>query len=722
MSVIQSLREKGAWIMTAVIAFALLVFVVEEGLRNKSSFGGSSNTLGKVNGKSIDRVEFEERFQKIEERYTQAGYPMDENSRVQERNRLWDEYVDDALLQKEYDELGLEVTDKELGDLLYGANPPQDFRQSFTDPNTGQFDPNAAYQRVQGIRKNKSSLEYKSFFGDYIPALIKMRKKEKLESLMNSSIYMPKWIVEKMNAENSQIASISYVSVPYVTIPDSTIKVTDADVNEYVNRNKGLFRQEKASGIDYVYFNAAPSKADSAATELQQNNLQANFAAASPADVPQLLINEGTQLPYYNSYIARNEIKIANIDSIISTPSGQVFGPYLDGSSYVLARVVDIKSVPTMVKVRHILVSTHQQSQTGQLQQVRDETVAKNLADSLATAIRSGSNFDSLVVKFSEDGTRDKGGIYDSIVTGRMVASFNDFIFTNPVGAKGVVKTEFGFHYIEILQQKGSVVPGYKIAYLSKSVIASDETENNARSLATQFAAENRTKKQFDDAAKKANLEVFNAAEIKPLDPAVRGVGLEGNARDLVRWIFTEAEKGEVAERPFLVGDKYIVPVLTHVYEEGTMDAERARANSEFKIRQEKKAKQIADKIGNVASMDAASKALGQPVQRADSVSFGTSQVPGVGYEPKITGAAFNKAYASKPSPVITGELGAFVIQTVGVGAMPNPAVDIKAQQAAQVQQIRMFSTPNQYTGASAGIASSLKKGASITDNRYKYF
>ena len=36
-----------------------------------------------------------------------------------------------------------------------------------------------------------------------------------------------------------------------------------------------------------------------------------------------------------------------------------------------------------------------------------------------------------------------------------MVPEFNDFIFGNPVGSKGIVKTEFGYHYIEILSQKG---------------------------------------------------------------------------------------------------------------------------------------------------------------------------------------------------------------------------------------------------------------------------
>ncbi len=157
MSIIQSLREKGAWIMTAVIAFALLVFVVEEGLRNKTMFGDSSNTLGKVNGTTIDRIQFEERLKRIEDRYTQMGYNMDDNSRMQERNRLWNEYVDDAVLDKEYEKLGIEVTEKELGDYLYGANPPQDFKQQFTDQNTGLFDANQAYNYVQQLRKQANT-------------------------------------------------------------------------------------------------------------------------------------------------------------------------------------------------------------------------------------------------------------------------------------------------------------------------------------------------------------------------------------------------------------------------------------------------------------------------------------------------------------------------------------------------------------------------------------
>jgi len=116
------------------------------------------------------------------------------------------------------------------------------------------------------------------------------------------------------------------------------------------------------------------------------------------------------------------------------------------------------------------------------------------MIESIETAIKGGASFDTLCKKYSDDGTRDKGGKYEKVEPGTMVADFNDFIFIKPTGSKGVVKTQFGYHYVEILSQKGGS-PAFKIAYLSKQILTSDETANNALGLVTHFSAGSRTKK-----------------------------------------------------------------------------------------------------------------------------------------------------------------------------------------------------------------------------------
>lgn len=707
MSIIQSLRDRAAWIISGAIALALIIFVVEEGLRNKSVFGGDDNVLGKVNGTTIERQEFEEKFKRIEDRYTAMGYPMDDMSRSQQRTALWNEYVEDAIMEEVYDDLGLDVTDKEVGDILYGANPPQDLRQRFTDPKTGVYDAQAAYQTISKIRANKNSADYKSFFGEYVPALIKFRKKEKYEAMLVNSVYSPKWLIEKLSNENSQAVNISYVAVPYASIPDSSVKVTDAEINEYVSKHKSAFKQEQAAAFDYVLFSGAPSAADTAAVYQRLLNVKDSFSRVG--DVNNFLLTENSQSPYYDSYISKKEIRIAAIDSIIA--SGGVYGPYQDGGSYVVARLLGSKPLADSVKVRHILIATQQQDQSGNMMAVRTDDDAKKLCDSLAGAIRSGSNFDSLCAKFSDDGNKSTGGIYDGVVTGRMVAPFNDFIFNNPVGYKGVVKTEFGFHYVEILSQKGAS-QAYKIAYLSLPVLTSDETVNNAMGQATQFAGQNRNRKQFDETAKKQNLNIFNVAESKPLDVSVPGIN--GNARELVRWIFNDAKKDEVSERPFTIGTSFLVPVLANKFEEGLQTAEKARPNCEAKIRQQKKTAQIAEKAAKAASLDDVAKLFNTQVLRADSVNFGNPQIPNVGFEPKVIGAALNKANQQKMSPAISGELGTFFIKTENVYAVPNTNLDVKGQQNVQVMQLR--------NGVQRNLFENKRKATKVTDNRYKFF
>ena len=124
------------------------------------------------------------------------------------------------------------------------------------------YDANAANQQIQALKKQKNTPMYKSFFEQYLPAL-KKDAERKISSLLANSSYVPKWMVEKTNADNSQKSSISFVNIPYSTIPDSTVKVTDEDIVSYVNNHKEEFKQEESRGIEYVTFNAAPTRGDS---------------------------------------------------------------------------------------------------------------------------------------------------------------------------------------------------------------------------------------------------------------------------------------------------------------------------------------------------------------------------------------------------------------------------------------------------------------------------
>lgn len=714
MSIIQSIRDKAAWIIIGAIALALIAFIVQDAFQNRNLFGGDTTTLGVVNGTKIDVLDFEEKFKRAEELYRQRGFPMNDMMRTNIRESLWNEYVDDAIMKDRYEKLGIQVSDRELSDILYGENPPDDLRNQFTDPNTKQYDANAAYQAIQQLKRNKnkpeSAAQYASFFNQYLPALAKNRQKEKYLSLLGMSVYVPKWLVEKMNADNSQKSTISYVNVPFATISDSAAAVTDAAIKDYVSKHADEYEQEESRSIEYVMFDAGPTKEDSAAILAQVEGLKTDFTTTS--DVASFMIRNGSEIPYTDAFQVKSKLSSPHADSIAQLNEGQVIGPLIENGNYVLIKMITKRNIPDSVKVRHILVKTAGEQGVP----VLADSVAKARIDSISNAIRNGANFTDMVLKYSDDeGSKNTGGEYDFSSDATLVPEFYEVAFYGVAGDKKTVKVAnqgySGYHYIEVINQR-KFEPAFKYAEYAKAIVPSEETVQRQNGIASQFAAESRSKKQFDDNAKKNNYNRLVATEIKPLDGVINGIG---NSREVAKWAYS-AKPGDVAETPFQVDYKFVVPVVTRVYEKGLMTVDKARPLVESILRNEEKGKQIIAKIGKVSTLEEVAQKTSQTVAKADSLMFNTPFIPNVGQEPKVIGAAFNKALQGKVSQPITGNGGVFVIKVENQSAVASALGDPGAVQAELIAGYRRaYSDPRIVNEV-------LKKSVKIKDDRHKFF
>lgn len=708
MSIIQDIRDKYAKVTVVLIALALVGFILTDYFQGQSRSGGgsSSNTIGTVNGRSIDYTDFSRKVEQNKQSMKAQGYPQNAALDQQAIDQTWNQEINLLLLEEELDKLGIVVSKKEMGDVIYGPNAPQDLKSQFIDSATGQFDPVKAKQSIDQMLKSKQTPpEQKAQFNSYITGLELQRKQDKFFSLLSKSVNHPRWFVEKQNADASQMARISFVNETYASIPDSTVKVEDKDIADYINKNKELFKQEESRSIAYVTFSAAPSAKDSADTKSKLMLLKDQFD--SIANVEPFLLNENVST-YYGGYISGKTIQIAVKDSIFRTPVGSVYGPYLDGNSYVLAKLEGVRQVADTANVRHILIGT---------QQGRDSATASKLIDSIRIAIAGGASFDSLCAKYSEDGgSKDKGGLYENVPSGQMVPPFNDYIITNPVGSKGVVKTEFGYHYIEILSQKGGGA-GYKVAYLPKEIVTSKETDAAAQENALKFAGESKDIKSFD-----ANYEKewkpkgfikAVATDIAPSTSEIRGLGI---SRSFVRTIY-DAKGGEVL-KPELVDDNYVVAVVTEIAKEGTMSVAKARMYVEPMLKNKKKAVLLKQKVGKVSTLEAAATALGgKQIVTVDSIRMaGRSNNPALGYEPRITGSAFNPANKGKVVPeALEGVSGVYVVKVDDVVATPVTAGDVNSQRKAQEMQMRQYVENNQSPSFPLNV---LRNAATIKDKR----
>lgn len=696
MSVIQRIRDKGAWIVFSIIALALIAFILQDGVRRGGSVFSNNSFIGKVNGEKIDRAEFEQKLS-MQERYAaQQGM-----QREQLIGALWNQEVEKIVLDQEYNKLGLQVSPKELSDILFGENSP--LKQEFTDPKTGEFRANDARQAFAQLKKSKNAEQLAMIKNGYIDPTIQGALRNKYQSLLQQAVYIPKWLIEKQRADNNAIANISYVYVPYASVADSLAKVSDDDILAYEKKHSKTFtKEEETRSINYVSFDASPSKSDSANVLNQLMSLKNEFATAE--DMSAFITKAGSEIPYYNSYFSKSRMQQTNKDSLTRIPVGTTYGPYIDGSNYTIAKMIGVKQWPDSVKVRHILVAT---ADPRSQQMIREDSVGKKLIDSIETAIRGGADFNALVTKYSDDpGSKEKGGVYDYFPQGQMVIPFNDFVFDRPVGTKGVVKTDYGYHYIEILGQKNSN-PVYKIAYLAKPIVASNETVSAANTKAAQFAASSKNRKQFDENAVKSNLNILPGNDIKQNDFSIPGLGQN---RQLVRWIY-EHSTGDISE-PTEVGDRYIVAIVSAVNKAGLMSPAEARAFAEGLVRNEKKAKQIIESKFKGNTLEAYAGSTGTAVLHADSIAFTAPFIPNVGNEPKVVGAAFNKALAGKVSEPIAGGTGVFAVKVESNGARAGVA-DPEAIKQGLLQGARVAV----YRGLDA-----LKKAASIKDSRSKFY
>lgn len=85
---------------------------------------------------------------------------------------------------------------------------------------------------------------------------------------------------------------------------------------------------------------------------------------------------------------------------------------------------------------RHILVKTEEQ------------------CNELKALIAAGTSFEELAKKHSSCPSGKQGGALGTFGPGQMVAEFDKVVFSAPIGeVQGPVKTQFGYHLLEVTQR-----------------------------------------------------------------------------------------------------------------------------------------------------------------------------------------------------------------------------------------------------------------------------
>ena len=703
MAVLNKIRQRSLFLIL-IIALALFSFVLADLFKNSDALTSKSqNIVATINGKDITREDF---MQKVEAAQRQAG-PNATNTQVM--NRVWDQEVRKAVMETQYDELGISVEKDQMRDLLKTslASSPEFLNEA------GLFDENKLNEYIANL-KETSKQAYANWV-NYEKSVAANGLQQNYFNLVKAGLTGTLAEGELEHKLEGNKVDLKYVQVAYASIQDSLVEVSKSDISGYINKNKKEYGVEASRDIKFVQFNETASVEDENAIKADLNvYLNGRFVdetgrkdtivAFSKVKNDEDYINTYSDIKLDKRFVFKSSLPTTVADSIYKLEEGGVYGPYKDNGYFKISKVIAVKQIPDSVKVRHILIP-FKGSQSAAPDVTQTEAEAKETADSLLTVIKSNrSKFPELVKEFSSDqGSIEKEGRYDWHPYNTMVSEFNDFEFEGKTGDLGVVKTAFGFHIIEIEGQKDKS-KAVQVGTIARKIEPSEETISKVFRDASNFEI-NAGKGDFEALAKEGSYTIRPVNGIKVLDESIPGVG---NQRPIVRWAFEEdVEIGDI--KRFNIPNGYVIAQLVAQHKEGLMSVQDATAKVLPLIRKEKKAKMIRDRVSAKTLEDLAA-AENTTVRSASAINMKSPTISGAGKEPLVVGAAFGLR-EGETSKLIDGENGVYMIQVTKA----TPAVELDSYQAAanRVEQQKI-------NVVNSKLYNALKEVAEIEDNRVK--
>ncbi|MBI4646523.1 MAG: SurA N-terminal domain-containing protein, partial [Bacteroidia bacterium] len=436
MAVLQKIRNRAGILISLIIGIALFAFVLSDMLSPRKSAVCKRHELivGNIDGEPVPYQYYQEKIDQAIENYKNRSKQKEIDERTSDGlvEQAWEYIVNEILMGKEYEELGIDVTDLELLDMVRGRNiDPMVMQVPIFQDENGAFDKNRVIKYISGLENDP---EQEKIWASFEDDLIRNRKYIKYHELLKKGYYIPSFIAKQNYLEKNYKTAITFVTKRYGSIPDSLIAFNDDDLNDYYDKNIENYKREASRDIEYVVFEIIPSEKDIQTIEKELSSLKEEFART---EEDAQFVNMNSEEPFDNNYFKREELPKLLDSLLFDSTKGTMLGPYREGEAFKISKLCEARDLPDTVRARHILFKAKTQ----------DEYIkSKALADSIKTLIENGANFAELAFKFGTDATRDKGGDLGWFKKQDMVQPFGDTCILSPVGHLSVVFTEFGVH------------------------------------------------------------------------------------------------------------------------------------------------------------------------------------------------------------------------------------------------------------------------------------
>ena len=650
MAVLEKLRGWGI-VLSILVALPLLLFIIDPSQIIQTVQSVSSKyDVGKIDGKSISYTDFQQevdRFTRINEMLS-GTTSTSEQQQKQVRDAVWQRLIDENLFIKNAKAAGITVGKSEIIDLTNGENVSPVISSLFVDEN-GLFSSERLVDFLQNVDVDENS---KAIWNYLQEAVVTNQYYSKYNALFMNSNIENALQVNHAIADNNTTADVDFVMSPFSYVTDSTVVVTDKEINDFYNNHKNFFEQAATRDIEYVVFQVVPSAEDISAANNEFVKLYEDFTTT---DNVRAFLQRNSDTQWDDRWYKEGDLRSVNteLDKFVAE-NNEGTSPVISANNTLYAgRIMASSMKPESVTVRHMMFQSNEDGQ--------------HLADSLLDVLRKGGDFTALASQYSLDRGSEADGEFGKIgeisqATISYLPTGFSAIFDAKVGQPFILQSNIATHIVEVTEAAAPVL-FKQVALFEKEILSSKETFNKFYNDANRVATLSAGKYANYRAACDSTGTYSHSLTI---NEGTDTYGSIGHAKEVTRWAF-DNKPGKVSNIITVDNNYFFVVAVTGAHKEGLASVSEVAPQIKDQLYAEKYAAkrqaEVAEQIAGLNDLEAIAEKLGTTVSTQNDVAFAAMSARSL--DPKFVGA-IAAAPEGKISGPVAGSYGVYVFQVTG--------------------------------------------------------
>ena len=350
MAVLGQIRKRSIFLII-VIGMALFAFVISGVFTSNGGFG-SNKPIGEINGEEIDYETFNMMVEQA-----QNAYGLNTVNAV---NLAWDQGIKNQALLQELDKLGIDAGKDQLEQII--SSDQSIVLNPLFQNEIGLFDFNKFSSYISQLKSSNPNL-YDQWRFQELNIISLAKQKIYFDLIKSSVIYTDVESNIQYHLENDKV-NIEYLRIPYDEIPDSIIQIKDSEIFSYLKDNRDNYEKGEFRKVDYVIIPDAASSIDENNLRTGLEQLRDGFSQLNPVSNTIEDIIGFKDVKDYSEFIeiysdvrwdsifkTKQEISGDFSDILFGLRRGEVFGPYRDGNTFKISRMIDKKRDGNLNKV-----------------------------------------------------------------------------------------------------------------------------------------------------------------------------------------------------------------------------------------------------------------------------------------------------------------------------------------------------------------------------------